>query len=129
VAFWPPAPGACGSTVFGVAFSANGKLLTSGSGDGKVRLWNPATGRPVGKPLHASTQYGAPGWRSAPAASCWPAAAATSRCGSTVVHAEFSAAGRRIDAGPPRMERGVGLAYRATGRWSLATISAGDRGE
>ena len=45
--------------MFGVAFSPNGKLLASGGGT--VRLWNLATGRAVGKPLHAGTQYGAPG--------------------------------------------------------------------
>ena len=43
------------SGVYGVAFSANGKLLASADSDGTVRLWNPATGQPVGTPLPADT--------------------------------------------------------------------------
>jgi WD40 repeat protein/transcriptional regulator with XRE-family HTH domain len=46
------------STVHGMAFSPNGTLLASADGDGTVRLWNPATSRAVGAPLHASAQWG-----------------------------------------------------------------------
>jgi WD40 repeat protein len=41
--------------VNGVAFSPDGKLLATADADGTVRLWNPATGQPVGAPLPAST--------------------------------------------------------------------------
>jgi len=43
------------SAVMGVAFSLSGKLLASADGDGTVRLWNPATSRPVGTPLQTGS--------------------------------------------------------------------------
>ena len=39
-----------------VAFSPNGKLLASTDNDGTVRLWDPATGQPVGAPLRVTSR-------------------------------------------------------------------------
>jgi WD40 repeat protein/predicted Ser/Thr protein kinase len=37
--------------VYPVAYTADGRLIASGSWDGTVRLWDAATGRPIGAPL------------------------------------------------------------------------------
>ena len=41
-----------------MAFSPDGKLLASTGGDGYVRLWGPATHKPIGKPIPANLANG-----------------------------------------------------------------------
>ena len=43
--------------VHSVAFSPNGKLIASGSGDRTVRLWEAATGAPHGEPLKGHSHW------------------------------------------------------------------------
>ena len=59
---WPPGkastPGSWGSSpianpVVSVAFSPDGKTVLTGSIDDTARLWDAATGQPIGEPLHA----------------------------------------------------------------------------
>ena len=86
--------------VNGVAFSPDGKLLASANDDGTVRLWNPATGQPIGKPLKNPGRMSLMRWRSARTASCWPAPRATARC----------SCGTRPPASPPTGPSGAATA-------------------
>ena len=63
-----------------VAFSPYRHLLATASHDGTVRLWDPATRRPVGDPLagHAARWSR---WRSRPTGASSPPLVATRRCG------------------------------------------------
>lgn len=40
-----------------VCRSPNGRVLASGGMDGEIRLWNPETGKEIGKPLKAHKQW------------------------------------------------------------------------
>ena len=115
VRLWDPATGRPVRTiqatgrhdgVYGVAFSPGGKLLASAGADGTVRLWDPATGRAVAHDpgRHRRPTAACSGWRSAPAASCWPAPAPTARCG----------CGIRSPAGPSARSKPAAPAATAT---------------
>ena len=63
-----------------MAFSPDGTRIVSGSDDKTVRVWDAATGQPVGQPLTGHTDR-CPAWRLAPTAPASSPAAATTRCG------------------------------------------------
>ncbi|HEX6074315.1 MAG TPA: WD40 repeat domain-containing protein, partial [Micromonosporaceae bacterium] len=44
-------------SVYAVAFSPDGRLLATGSDDRTVRLWDPATGDPIGRPFTGHTDW------------------------------------------------------------------------
>ena len=50
-----------------MAFSPDGKTVLTGSEDKTARLWDAATGKPIGPPMHASGRGHVP-WPSAPTA-------------------------------------------------------------
>ena len=45
------------SPVISVAFSPDGRRIVSGSGDNTLRLWDAATGKPIGSPLQGHDAY------------------------------------------------------------------------
>jgi WD40 repeat protein len=65
-------------TVYGVAFSPDGRLLATASWDETVRLWDPATGNCL-RTLTGHTEWPR-GWRSARTGGCSPPPTPTRRC-------------------------------------------------
>src|SRR5204862_18924 len=104
-----------------VAFSRDGTLLATGGADGTVRLWNTATRRPVGAPLHASARYGVDGVAFSPTGTL------LASVGGDKTVRLWNTATRRPVGGPHRTGSGLGAPFRIGGGCAAVAFSRGGK--